>query len=161
MEIKFDVNITSGVLYDYLMHHSYSTLSAIIGNVVGALLLIAALAYRSIPFGLAAVVILLYLPWTLFLRAKQQKLTNPAFKQPLHYRLTDEGVEVSQGEEVQMQKWDEMYKAVSSPKSIMLYTSRVNACIFPRKDLGEDVSKVIEIISINMPPKKVKIRGWL
>ena len=60
-----------------------------------------------------------------------------------------------------MQKWDDMCKAVSTPKSIIVYTTRVNACIFPRKDLGTDVPKLIEIISVNMDPKKVKIRGYL
>ena len=60
-----------------------------------------------------------------------------------------------------MQEWGNMYKAVSTPKSIILYTTRVNAFIFPRKDLGTDIPKLMEIISVNMDPKKVKIRGYL
>ena len=69
-------------------------------------------------------------------------------------------MEVSQGEEVQMQKWADMYKAVSTPKSLIVYTSRVNASIFPKQDLGELVPGVIEMISTHMPPAKVSIRGW-
>ena len=76
----------------------------------------------------------------------------------LHYKMTEEGVEVSQGEEVQSQKWEDMYKAVSTPRSLILYTSPVNASVFPRKDLGEKTFGVIQIISAHMPPKKVKIR---
>ena len=83
---------------------------------------------------------------------------SPAFKQPLHYKMTDEGIEVSQGEDVQQLNWDSMHKAVSTSKSIILYTSRVSASIFPRKDLGDTTPKVIEMISTHMPPKKVKIR---
>lgn len=161
MEMEFDVNITSGILYDYLMHHAYSKMSNLIGNIVGAMLFIGGLLYGNVGFVIAGVVILLYIPCTLFLKAKQQKLANPAFKKPLHYKVNEEGVYVSQGEEEQMQKWEDMYKAVSSTKSIILYTSRVNACIFPRKDLGTDVPKLMEIISVNMEPKKVKIRGYL
>lgn len=87
-------------------------------------------------------------------------MNTPAFKEPLHYKLTEEGMEVSQGEEVQTQKWTDMYKAVSTPKSLIVYTSRVNASIFPKQDLGELTPGVIEMISTHMPPSKVSIRGW-
>ena len=52
-----------------------------------------------------------------------------------------------------------MVKAVSTVNSIIVYTTKTNACIFPKKDLGEQKDKVIEMISTHMPPKKVKIRG--
>ena len=89
----------------------------------------------------------------------QQYLANPAFKQSLHYKMTDEGIEVSQNGETQSQKWEDMYKAVSTSQSLIVYTSRVNASIFPKKDLGEKTSAVIQMISTYMPPKKVKIRS--
>jgi hypothetical protein len=52
-----------------------------------------------------------------------------------------------------------MYRAVSTPKSIILYTSPVNASIFPKKDLGDKAMGVTQIISTHMAPKKVKIRS--
>lgn len=104
-------------------------------------------------------VILLYLPWTLFIKSKQQALNTPAFKKPLHYRLSDEGIEVSQDGTTEKMGWENMYRAVSTTHSIVVYTTRTSACIFPKKDLGENRYKVIEIISTHMPPKKVKIRG--
>ena len=55
--------------------------------------------------------------------------------------------------------WEGMVKAISTPKSIVVYTTAVNACIFPKRDLGDGKMKVIEMISTHMPPKKVKIRG--
>ena len=72
--------------------------------------------------------------------------------------LTEEGVEVSQGEEVQSQKWEDMYKAVSTKNSIIIYHSKINAWIFPRKDMGALAPRVIEMISTHMPAGKVKIR---
>ena len=53
---------------------------------------------------------------------------------------------------------EDMKKAVSTTRSIVVYTSAVNASIFPKRELGEKSSAVIEMISIHMPPKKVKIR---
>ena len=52
-----------------------------------------------------------------------------------------------------------MYKAVSTQQSLIVYTSKVNASIFPKKDLGQRTAAVIEMISTHMPPAKVKIRG--
>ena len=158
MEIEFDVNIKSGDLFDYMLHHTYGSPSGLIGSVAGALMIVGYFAGASMLLLIAGIVVLAYLPITLFLKSKQQFLTNPAFKKPLHYRLTEEGIEVSQGEEVQKQKWEDMHKAVSTTKSLIVYTSPVNAAIFPKRDLGELTSGVIEIISTHMPPKKVKIR---
>ncbi len=159
MEVEFDVKITPSALYDYMLFHTYTSASGLIGAVVGALLVVGFFMGSGVIFLIAGIVILAYLPWTLFIKSRQQYLANPAFKNPLHYKMTEEGVEVSQGEEVQSQKWEDMYKAASTPRSLLLYTSPVNASIFPKKDLGDKASGVIRIISTHMPAKKVKIRG--
>ena len=159
MEIEFDVKISANVLYDYMLRHTYSSLSGIMGTLVGALMLVLFASNRQPICLIIGVVILLYLPWTLFIKSRQQALGTPAFKKPLHYRLSDEGIEVSQDETVEQMGWDGMVKAVSTLNSIIVYTTPTNACIFPKKDLGDSKYKVIEIISTHMPPKKVKIRG--
>lgn len=159
MEVEFDVKMEAGILYDYMMHHTYSSFIGIFGTVIGALLLIVFFADRQILFLIAGIVVLVYQPWSLFLRSRQQMIKNPAFKKPLHYKLTEEGIEVSQDGETDSQKWEDMYRAVSTGGSIIVYTSRINACIFPKKDMGENKYKVIEMISTHMPPKKVKIRN--
>ena len=159
MEVEFDVKMEAGILYDYMMHHTFSSFVGMMGTVVGALLLIVFFAERQALFLIAAVVVLAYQPWSLFLRSRQQMVNNPAFKKPLHYKLTEDGIEVSQDGAVDSQKWEDMYKAVSTGSSIIVYTSRVNACIFPKKDMGDSKYKVIEMISTHMPPKKVKIRS--
>lgn len=159
MEIEFDIKINAGVLYDYMLHHTYTSASGLLGTGVGALMIVAFSMQHSVIFLIAGIVILAYLPWTLFIRSRQQMLANPAFKEPLHYRLDEEGITVSQNETEEKQSWDQMYKAISTGRSVIVYTSRVNASIFPKKDLGENKAKVIEIISTHMPPSKVKIRG--
>ena len=159
MEIEFDVKITSNILYDYMLRHTYSSLSGLMGSLVGVLMLMLFASNRQPVCLIIGVVILLYLPWTLFIKSKQQALNTPAFRKPLHYRLSDEGIEVSQDDMTEKMGWADMYKAVSTTHSIIVYTTRTNACIFPKKDLEENKYKVIEIISTHMPPKKVKIRG--
>ena len=144
--IEFDVNMKAGDLYDYMLRHTYSGFSGLFGSVVGALMVI------------AGAILLAYLPWTLFLRSRQQALANPAFKEPLHYVLDDEGIHVSQNGTEEMQKWEDIRKAVSTNRSIIVYTSKVNACIFPRRDMGEYTPQVIQVIETHLPSSKVKIR---
>ncbi len=159
MEVEFDVKITPGDLYDYMLFHTYTSPAGLIGAVTGALLVTAFFMGAGVLCLIAGIIILAYLPWTLFLKSRQQFLANPAFKMPLHYKMTEEGIEVSQNGEVQSQKWEDMFKAVSTPKSLIVYTSRINASIFPRKDLKQNTTAVIKMISTHMPPKKVKIRS--
>lgn len=157
--IEFDVQIKASDLYDYMLRHTYNSPMGIIGNGVGGVLVVAGVILNHWLFILLGVVILVYLPWTLFLKSRQQMLKNPAFKKPLHFLLNEEGITVSQGEEVQKQAWEDLYKAVSTPHSIIVYTSPVNASIFPKREMGDKKMQVIEIISTHMSPKKVKIKG--
>lgn len=85
-------------------------------------------------------------------------LANPAFKETLHYVLDDEGIHVSQGGTQEMQEWGNIVKAVSTGKSLIVYTSKVNACIFPKRDLGDMTAQVIQVLCTHLPAKKVKIR---
>lgn len=159
MEVSFDVKITPGVLYDYLLYHTYTGTTGLLGTIAGALLVVAYFMAGSILYLIFGVLVLVYLPWTLFIRSKKQYLANPAFKESLHYTFNEEGMTVSQKDTSGQIAWENLYKAVSTPKSIVIYTSPVNASIFPKKDLGEHKAALIEVISTHMPPKKVKIRG--
>ena len=158
MEIEFDVKVTAGVLYDYLLYHTYTSLSGMLGTLVGVFLIMAFLSTKYVIYLIAGVVLIAYLPGALFLRAMQQVQNTPAFKKPLHYKMTDEGISVSQGENEENQSWDNCVRAVSTGRSIILYTSRTAASIFPKKDLGDKKEALIQMISTHMPPKKVKIR---
>lgn len=72
--------------------------------------------------------------------------------------MTEEGISVSQGDTEEKQSWDSCVKAVSTSRSIILYTSKTAASIFPKRDLGDKKEALIQMISTHMPPKKVKIR---
>ncbi len=158
MEMEFDVKIDAGILYDYMLHHTYTGFAGILGTAVGALMILGFVLGGHVLYLIAGAIILVYQPGSLYLKSKQQALANPAFRQPLHYKLSDEGVEVSQGEAHEFQKWEDMVKAVSTGRSIVLYTGRVNASIFPRRELGDRLPGVVEMISTHMPAKKVNIR---
>ena len=158
MRVEFDVKITAADLYDYMLSHTYSGFSGLFGSIVGALFIIMYFSVGYFLYLIAGAVILLYIPCSLFLRAHKQVALNEAFKKPLHYVLTDEGVTVSQGEDEMFQEWDVVYRAKSTNRSLLIYTSKVNAWIFPKRDLGKDKEAVIQLISAHVAPNKVKIK---
>lgn len=157
-EIDFKIQIKAGDLYDYMLRHTYHGAQGLLGSCVGALAILLFLGNRQVIYLIAGIVLLVYLPWNLFLKSRQQMLTTPAFKKPLHYILNEEGISVSQDGVMECQKWEDMHKAVSTSKSIIVYTNPVNACIFPRRELGDKQQQVIAYISTHMDPKKVNIR---
>ena len=90
--------------------------------------------------------------------AKKQVAKNEVFKDPLHYVLDDTGVTVKSGDATDSLPWNKMYKAVSTTRSVILYTGRINACIFPKDDMGGKKDDAIKIISTHMDAKQVNIR---
>lgn len=156
--VELDIKIKAGDLYDFMLMHSYNSPSGMMGSILGALMIIVSLSTKYWILLVGGIVLLLYLPWVLFIKSRQQVLGNPVFQQPLHYVLDENGITISQGETSTTQSWDDMVKAVSTSRSIIVYTSRVNATIFPKAQLEDKKTGVVEIISTHMPPKKVKIR---
>ena len=155
--LELDVKIKAADLYDYLLMHAYNGPSGLLGSCFGALLIVVGAMKSEGIWIVAGAVLLLYLPWTLFIRSRKQAL-NPVFQKPLHYVLDEEGITVSQDDTVQTQSWDSMVKAVSTTKSIIVYTMAINATIFPKRELGDQKSALIQMISTHMPPAKVKIK---
>ena len=79
-------------------------------------------------------------------------------KQPLQYEFSEKGYTVSQGDVRQSVSWEQCTRAVSTSLSIVIYTGKNNASVFPRKQLGGQLTELLAVIAKYMDPKKVKIR---
>lgn len=84
--MEFDVKVTTGVLYDYLLYHTYTSLSGMLGTLVGVFLIMAFFSTKYVIYLIAGVVLIAYLPGALFLRAMRQIQNTPAFKNPFIIR---------------------------------------------------------------------------
>lgn len=159
-EISFDVHMNKDVLYDYMVHHAYTGAGGILGTCFGFMGVLGFFQAdeRNWLLLIIGLLLIFYLPVNLKYKSFMQMKLTDEFKKPLHYEIGKEGIEVSQGENRQNISWDQCYKAVSTRLSIVVYTGKRNASVFPRKDLGDHLSSLIAVISENMDPKKVKIR---
>ena len=158
MKIEFDVQMTTAKMYDYMLYHTFHSFSGIMGEVVGVMLIACFIASHKPLYLIAGIIVVLYLPVALFMNVKKQVMLNPVFKEPLHYTLDEEGITVASGDATDSQKWEDMHKAVSTGKSIVIYTNKINACIFPKTDLGDKLPDAIRMISTHMDSKRVVIR---
>lgn len=157
-EITLDVNMNAGVLYDYMLNHAYSGASGILGTCFGFLGIVFFARTHFPLYLIMGLLLIFYLPVHLRYRAAVQMQATDTFKKPLHYVVDVNGISVSQEEQTQCVSWEQCLKAVSTRKSIVVYTGKNNATIFPRADLGEYTAALIAVIAENMDPKRVKIR---
>ncbi|MCR5119886.1 MAG: YcxB family protein [Lachnospiraceae bacterium] len=156
--LKITANMSTAVLYDYMVHHSYTSAEGILGTCFGVLGLIIFAKTQYPLYLLIGLVLIFYLPVNLRYRAALAMHKNPAFKKPLEYSFGREGFTVRQGEESGEISWDKCTKAVSTRLSIVIYTGKKNASILPRKDIGDDLGELISCISEHMDQRKIRIR---
>ena len=158
MRVEFDVKMTTGKMYDYMLRHTFVSFAGVVGEVLGIVLVVGFFVTGQWLYLLAGIICVVYQPVALYMRSRRQVNNNEVFKTPLHYILDDEGITVKSGDDTDSLPWEKMYKAVSTTRSVILYTGRVNACIFPKEDMGERKDDVIRLISTHMDPKQVNIR---
>jgi len=150
--------MTTAKMYDYMLRHHMTSFAGVLGEFIGIIMVVGFLLYHKWAYLFAGVVIILYMPVSLYIKAKSQVALNAVFKEPLHYILDDAGITVRSGENEDSLPWSAMYKVTSTTRSIILYTNKVNACIFPKADLEDQKDEVIKMISTHVEAKKVNIR---
>ena len=157
MAIEFDVQIDWKKLYNYLLYVTYTSAAGLIGTAIGAALIGAYFWQKNALLMIAGILIILYIPWTLFQQALRQA-KQEIFQKPLHYALSDEGITISQGETEERIPWDDIYKVTSTTNSLYIHMNKKAATIWPKADLGEKKEAVIAMISTHISPDRNKIK---
>lgn len=165
MRAEFDITLHSSDLYRFSMYHAYAGGQGIVSTVVAAICFIASiLTYGSVEktytvlYAGFGVLFLFYIPCSLYLRSKRQLLLSKPLQEALHYVVDDIGIHTSQGDAFADLPWDGLYKAVSTKRSVFLYSSRVNAYIIPRDQLGEAYGTVKSLAAAHLPNYRLKMK---
>ena len=165
MSVKFNVKMTDEYMYDFMLYHNYTHASGLMTAIAGVLCL--AVFVTKLMDGemqacavwfMCAVLFLVISPSSMKAKAKSQVNNTEMFQKPLEYELTEEGIVVSQEGASAIMKWEEVTKAVSTQKSIILYLGRVRAQILPKACMGDQYEEAVKMIHTHIPPNKVKIR---
>ncbi len=159
-EVKFSVQIKVQDMFSFLLHHSYRGLPLIIDAVitVGALVMLI-MGWGKGDIGKTVALIFLALlftvihPLQLYNRARKQVKKNAVFAKPLDYVVTDEGITMSQGEETQSFTWEDVFQVKEYKSQILVYTGRVYACIWPKRELVACEGEVKELFREHLSAK--------
>ena len=162
MSVKVKVEMKEEYLYDFMVRHNYTSIGGIFGVLVGILgIILGVLNFQKGDIGMTvlwlffAVYFLVVTPFSFKKKAKIQ-MNTPRFETPLDCEFTQEGIVVRQGEEEETTAWEFIRKAIRTKHSLILYSGRMRAFIFPKECIGEKYEDVVNIIREKMPEKKVK-----
>lgn len=166
MEVKFDVKMTQKIMYDFLMNHTYKNISGIAGVLFGlAAFVIMAVTWGNVPewqsaaYLLFGIWFLLYQPVSLYMKAAKQMKLNPAFKKPITYIISEEGITTMQEDKQAQIAWEDMQRVTETKRSLLAYTGKRYSFVLPKECMGEQYETVVEMIRSHMDANRVKIKG--
>ncbi|MDD3368465.1 MAG: YcxB family protein [Lachnospiraceae bacterium] len=159
MHYKCEVNMTTGLIFDYLLTHTSATPGGFFMEFAGMCFLgLYVYTGESIAMGIAAMLIL-YFPLTLYMQARKQKTAIPAFQSTIYYEFNDKGVDITTGKKKEHAAWKSIYKVTCSRKSIFIYTTKKSACVVPFASIRGNDDKIVRLISKNLPYMRIKGLG--
>ena len=142
-KITFSVQMTAKEIFKFTVYHVYSGFAGIFGIVLSlAALVMLIVSFHSLSdqsktvLTLVAAWYILIYPIMLYVRAGGQAKRNPSYQKPLFYQIDQSGITVSQEEVSQTVTWDHFVKLVETRTQYLIYTNRVHAFIFPKKEIG-------------------------
>lgn len=166
MNIKIEVKMTVGILYNYVLQHTYTSLSGILGVVFGIVCLVyggqgladTEMSQMTIALLVLGILFVFGNPILLWNKSRIQMKKTPSFQKPLYYELSEEGITVSQEGESSTLTWDKVMKVTATSMSVIIYFSRMRAFILPKEAMGENYANAVELLYTHIPVNKVKIR---
>ena len=165
MSVNIEVQMRVNIMYNFLVHHTYTSINGIFSTISGFFFVYFGVQYMEagntqsmMVYYILGFLFVIGNPIILYSKAKRQVKNTPMFQKPITYELTNEGIVVSQEDQASELAWDEVMKVTASSSSLIIYLSKVRALILPKADFGEQYATAVQLISTHVPPKKVKIR---
>ena len=165
MEVSFDIKLTPKDLFRFNMFQTYTTTQGPTSIILAIIVIVmSVISFRDgqVGYGLlyvaAAVLFVVYIPGSLWGRAKVALKKNEVLAGTLHYQISQKGIEVFQGEDSGLLPWDAIYKMVSNQKQVLIYSNRVNAYIIPREQLGDKYDALKEIARKQLPNYRLRMK---
>lgn len=165
MKSEFDVTLTVEDMYRFSMYHTYSGVHGIASVIIAVLVFfVAAKTYGDVElmytllYILFGVLFLVYMPFSLYLRAKRQIASSEVFQKPLHFTVTEEKITSSQSGETADLPWEQIYKVVETKSNILVYSSRINALVLPKNQIAGEYDAFRKIMEEKLPGYRLKLK---
>ena len=170
MAITFHAQVNEDDLFRFNMRHTYTSFSGI-GSIVAGILIftIAGVMHERLGtenvvlYCILATLFLLYTPIHLKLRAKTVMAMDSPLSRGMTFRLEDEGLAIETavaGEDDQNQAflpYQQIYRVSLTKQDLLIYTSRKNAYIVPRRDVEDQLDAIIEVFRSKLDSYRLSI----
>lgn len=165
MPLEFDIKLESKDMFRFNMYQTYSGFSGL-SSIVFAIAIfgLAIYTYGEVPpantvmyIGIG-IFLLVYLPATLWLRAKQTLKASPVLSNTLHYVVDTDGFTVTQGESSGVLAWKQIYKMVATKHLVLVYSNRINAYVIPKRQLGEQYVPLAKLAREKLPKYRFRMK---
>lgn len=168
MPIEFDIKLKAKDMFRFNMYQTYTGFSGW-SSIIFAASMFGMAGYTFYTHGgevvaniliyiFAGVLLLLYMPCSLWLRSKQSLKASPVLANTLHYIVDSDGFTVTQGEANGVLAWKQIYKMVATKHLVLVYSNRVNAYIIPRAQLGEQYVALAKLAVSKLPKFRVRMK---
>ena len=165
MSVSFDVQLQAKDLYRFNMYQTYTGLQGFVSIILGILgFVMAGITFgeAEVPYTIMYIVVGLlfwfYIPVSLWLRAKATMKTKKVLAGKLHYEVSEDSIHVTQGEDCGELPWDAIYKVISNKKQILIYSSRINAYIIPREQIGDQYDSFCEVARKKLESFRLRLK---
>ena len=165
MPLKFDITLTAEDMYRFNMYQTYSGFHGWFSIAFSILIFVVAgvtrgkieAAYTAVDI-VFGIVFLVYPPVSLDLRSKRTLAMSEVLRGTLHYEVDEEGLHVSQKEESALLPWEQIYKMVATKHNVLVYSSRINAYVIPRAQLGDSYAALQTQAAAHLPAYRLKMK---
>ena len=168
MPLEFDIKLESKDMFRFNMYQTYTGFSGWF-SIVFSIVLFGLAGYTAYNYGEealpnillyigAGVFMLIYMPFTLWLRAGRSIKASPVLSNVLHYHVDEDGFTVTQGEASGVLAWKQIYKMVATKHLVLVYSGRINAYVIPRNQLGEHYVPLAKLATSKLPKFRLRMK---
>lgn len=141
--IEIDVQLDKKTLNRFLIRNNFLRAGGVIGLLISFAAIVGLILFWNY-FGNAQRIILIFLglmftviqPVTLLMKGWEQ-LKKGAFREPFHYKFSEEGMEIVNIAGTANVDWENIRRVVVTKEALYIYMNSVSALIIPRAECGD------------------------
>ena len=146
---RIDADITQSALNTFLFGHTYRQPLMILVTVLAIAWPIAVIVKKqgniAMPL-ICSLFILIWIPFTTYLRAKNARKLNPIYEQTFHYMLDEWGLHLELSENAIDVEWKKATKIIFYKSVAVIYTGKNNAFLIPTEAMGAQRADILNFI---------------
>ena len=144
-----DAEITQQDLNTFLFGHTYRQPLMILVTILAIAWPIAVIVKGQSNIAMpliCSLFILIWIPFTTYLRAKNAKKLNPLYEKPFHYMLDEWGLHLEIEDDAIDVEWKKVTKMISYKSVAVIYTGKNNAFLIPSAAMGARKEEIMSFI---------------